>query len=321
MDKMISIIIPVYNAEEYLSECIESVLGQTYKNIELLLINDGSTDKSGEICDEYAQRDPRIQVIHKPNGGVSSARNMGLCHFKGEYVTFVDADDLIDRDFAKKMYENANQNDSNLVFCRFARYVEGNVYLFKEDLPLALQLDRDNKEKIDFLSRFFNSKKYIPSSACRILYERKIVTGVFFHKDIRIGEDWMFLLHSILRADRVSSVNEVLYFYRANSNSATHSFYKDYLNNQLNILYELDSLFGDMKEAKNMLLGYSALLCYQAVVNEIKNPSGICRKNIKEIRKSKLYHYFKIKNLFKVNNIKKRVKYFIAWFLVKTRLI
>lgn len=321
MEKMISIIIPVYNAEEYLSECIESVLGQDYKNIELLLVNDGSTDKSGEICDEYAQRDPRIQVIHKPNGGVSSARNMGLHHFKGEYVTFVDADDLIDRDFAKKMYENANQNDSDLVFCRFARYVEGNVSLLKEDLPLALQLDGEKKGKLDFASRFFNSKKYISSSACRILYKRKIVEGFFFNKDIRIGEDWMFLLHSIVRAEKISSIHEALYFYRDNLNSATHAFHKNYLKNQLNIHYELDSIFGDIKEAKNLLIGYNARLCYHAVVNEIKNPDGICRNNIEEIRKSELYKYFKIRNLFKINNLEKRVKYFIAWFLVKARLV
>ena len=95
MDILISIIVPVYKVEKYLRRCIDSILAQTYQNIEVLLIDDGSPDNSGEICDEYAERDSRVRVFHKPNGGVSSARNLGLKEAKGQYIGFVDADDRL----------------------------------------------------------------------------------------------------------------------------------------------------------------------------------------------------------------------------------
>ena len=98
---LITVIIPVYNVEKYLKECLESIINQTYKNLEIILIDDGSTDASGEICDEYSKRDNRIRVVHKANGGLSSARNLGLDIANGEYVTFIDSDDYIDLEFMK----------------------------------------------------------------------------------------------------------------------------------------------------------------------------------------------------------------------------
>ena len=94
-DSLISVIVPVYNSEQTLHRCIDSILGQTYRNFELLLINDGSKDRSGEICDEYARQDSRVKVFHKENGGVSSARNVGLDNARGDWVTFVDSDDWV----------------------------------------------------------------------------------------------------------------------------------------------------------------------------------------------------------------------------------
>ena len=104
MKPLISIIVPIYNVEKYLSRCINSVLSQTFPDFELLLIDDGSTDKSGYICDGYAQKDSRIKVFHIENGGVSAARNYGLDNARGEWITFVDADDWIDKDMYYKLY-------------------------------------------------------------------------------------------------------------------------------------------------------------------------------------------------------------------------
>ena len=99
---MITVIVPIYNSSSFLDKCISSVLSQSYADFELLLINDGSTDNSGEICDSYAQKDSRVRVIHKINGGVSSARNIGLDEAKGEWITFVDSDDWVHEDFCKR---------------------------------------------------------------------------------------------------------------------------------------------------------------------------------------------------------------------------
>ena len=101
---LISIIIPVYNAEKYLKKCLDSVINQTYKNLEIILVDDGSTDKSPEICDKYAEKDSRIIVLHKENGGVSSSRNAGLDIFKGEYLSFVDSDDYVEPDYIEYLY-------------------------------------------------------------------------------------------------------------------------------------------------------------------------------------------------------------------------
>ena len=102
-DSLISVIVPVYNSEQTLNRCIDSILGQTYRNFELFLINDGSKDRSGEICDEYARKDSRVKVFHKENGGVSSARNVGLDNASGEWITFVDSDDRIGQNFLKNL--------------------------------------------------------------------------------------------------------------------------------------------------------------------------------------------------------------------------
>lgn len=117
MSELISVIVPVYNVEKYLDKCIQSILGQTYSNIELLLIDDGSTDSSGAICDKYVMQDSRVRVFHKFNEGVSVARNWGLDNAKGEWIAFVDADDWIDADMYEQMYNAAIQNKVDLVSC------------------------------------------------------------------------------------------------------------------------------------------------------------------------------------------------------------
>lgn len=114
MDK-ISVIVPVYNVEDYLEECINSILGQTYKNLEIILVDDGSTDNSSKICDIYEKKDKRIKVIHKENGGLSSARNEGLKYRTGEYISFVDSDDFIDKTMYEKLYSAIKKYDADVV--------------------------------------------------------------------------------------------------------------------------------------------------------------------------------------------------------------
>ena len=111
MNSLISVIVPVYNVEDYLDRCIESIINQTYKNLEIILVDDGSTDSSGKKCDEYALRDGRIKVFHKENGGVSSARNMGLDIATGDYIGFVDSDDLLEHNMYEMLLNNAEKHN------------------------------------------------------------------------------------------------------------------------------------------------------------------------------------------------------------------
>ena len=116
---LISVIVPVYNVENYLPRCLDSIINQTYTNLEILLVDDGATDNSGKLCDEYAQKDNRIRVFHKENGGVSSARNMGLDNATGEYIAFVDSDDYIDKCMYEIMLNSSVQNNADIVVCGY----------------------------------------------------------------------------------------------------------------------------------------------------------------------------------------------------------
>jgi raffinose-raffinose alpha-galactotransferase len=115
MKPLVSVIIPVFNVEQYIERCVESVINQEYKNIEIILVDDGSTDQSGMLCDELATKDERIHVIHKKNGGLSSARNSGLEHASGEWVTFIDSDDWVTEDYVSGMYNTAEMSKADVV--------------------------------------------------------------------------------------------------------------------------------------------------------------------------------------------------------------
>lgn len=118
-NKLISVIVPVYNVEKYLRQCLNSILVQTYRNLEILLIDDGSPDRCGQICDEYAEKDPRITVFHTPNRGLSAARNLGIEHAHGDYIGFVDSDDWIEPDMFETLLRKAEETDADIVTCRF----------------------------------------------------------------------------------------------------------------------------------------------------------------------------------------------------------
>ena len=131
----ISVIVPVYNVEQYVGECIESILNQSFYDIELILINDGSKDNSGFICDEYAKKDNRIKVIHKKNEGVSIARNIGIKNASGKYIAFVDSDDLVDKEIYTTMLQAIEESGSDLVMCRYEKvYSDRNNELAIEPL-------------------------------------------------------------------------------------------------------------------------------------------------------------------------------------------
>lgn len=119
---VISVIIPVYNVELYLIKCLESVINQTYDNLNILVVNDGSTDGSSIICDAYAKKDNRIKVIHKDNGGLSDARNVGIQNATGEYITFIDSDDYVDKDYLEFLHDNITATSSDIATCKFARF-------------------------------------------------------------------------------------------------------------------------------------------------------------------------------------------------------
>ena len=149
MDSLISIIVPVYNVELYLNECINSIRNQTYKNLEIILIDDGSTDNSGKICDEYAKIDSRIVVIHKENKGVTSARKVGVEIANGKYIGFVDSDDYIDKEMYKNMLKKILETDADFIDCGCIRFSDSNnIYYPKNFYRSDIELNEMNRDNI-----------------------------------------------------------------------------------------------------------------------------------------------------------------------------
>lgn len=214
----ISIIIPVFNVENYLKQCLESVINQTLQEIEIICVNDGSTDYSLQILEDYAKKDERIRIITKENGGISSARNKGLEYVTGEYLGIVDSDDWIELDMFEKLYQNAKLHDSDMVMCPAHLYDE-NTQELKCDLPYFTLACFDESfdgrvfshlETKDFLFR-------ISVTPWNKIYKSEFIKelGVSFPEGLDF-DDNPFFYKTYLNAGRVSLVRDYLYFYRIN---------------------------------------------------------------------------------------------------------
>lgn len=232
--KKVSIIIPVYNVEKYLRKCLDSVVNQTCKDIEIIIINDGSTDNSLEICKEYSKNDPRIELIDKKNEGVSKARNTGLACATGEYVCFVDSDDWIELNMIEKLYNSSVINNADFCMCNYIKengtqseYIKANIYKevligseIKDNLLIPL-IERDDNEKEHDLEGF--------RTPWGKFFRRQIIDkyNIKFREDLIIGEDFIFDLEFLINASKAVINNGFYYHYLNNVNSATMKYKKD----------------------------------------------------------------------------------------------
>lgn len=212
---LISIIIPVYNVEKYLPECLDSLLAQTYPNFELICVNDGSPDGSQNILEQYARKDSRVRVFCRENGGVSSARNFGLEQAWGEYIGFVDPDDLVKPDYLERMYQVAAEGNP-LVVCEFEKFWDENTPEIDEKTP-----QKSERRVICVENSQYSSGSGAVCCQCwRTLYRKELLCNEWFREDIHIGEDTIFFLNAFLKAGRYILLEEKLYFYRLRKESA-----------------------------------------------------------------------------------------------------
>ena len=219
MDPIISIIVPIYNVGKYLPKCIESILNQTFKNFELILVNDGSTDNSGVVCDDYAKKDTRIKIIHKSNGGVSSARNAGLYVAKGEYIGFVDPDDYIDKNMYEKLYRLCIDNNSDIAICRFNREINGKIQN-KESTEEIIELNN-----MEAMNELFKGNLY-RFSLCNKLFSKKCFSDVLFPEE-RIHEDLSTTYKLFANSKKAVYINYCGYIYVRRENSILTSTYNE----------------------------------------------------------------------------------------------
>ena len=208
----ISVIVPVYNVEKYLTQCIESILSQTYQEFELLLIDDGSEDNSGSICDHYSNIDSRVHVFHKENGGVSSARNMGIEHAKGEWVCFVDSDDWIDKD----TFEYITGLSKGADFLQFGYRRTGGTASEYSYVPSKV---------LRYSTSVYCTKRIYHSAICGYLLKLNIIKKykISFPNHIKYGEDQAFILKTLICSSEIVILDRHFYNYRDREGSAMHA--------------------------------------------------------------------------------------------------
>lgn len=214
-DKLISIIVPVYNVEKYLEKCVYSILNQSYKNLEVILVNDGSNDNSGKICDELSREDSRIKVYHKDNGGLSDARNYGVAKANGEYVGFVDSDDYIDQYMYENLYKAIRKYNTQIAECGITRVYKNNKLRPHYDgEEYSLVVDREG-----YLKEYLENRKVYGAAVCKLLSID--LAKVLKFPDGKVYEDVFYTLELLKKVDKYTLISGNYYYYYIRGNSIT----------------------------------------------------------------------------------------------------
>lgn len=236
MTELISVIIPVYNLEAHVGRCIESVLAQSYQTLQIILVDDGSQDSSGTICDAYAKKDSRIEVHHKLNGGLSDARNHGLAAARGKYVAFIDADDYVAPDFIQTLYLLCKEHDAQIAQCDFA-HVTGDVFC-----PKQSEQHIGIYSNVEMLSNLYSPLYLQTVTVWSKLYETRLFDAVRFPVGMT-HEDEAITYKLIYAAHRVAVTNAKLYAYFYEPSSITRRPYNERRLDALPILRERAEFF------------------------------------------------------------------------------
>ena len=215
MKDVISVIVPVYNVSAYLPECLDSILSQDYEKLEVILIDDGSTDDSGAVCDAYAQRDGRIRVIHQKNRGLSGARNAGLDAAEGEWIAFVDSDDTITPDFCAKLYHAAQETGAQMVVCNYRQVDEALT-------PIREQYLHVRREVLTPEQALEHSTLLPYMVVWNKLYHRSIFAQLRFAEGT-LNEDTLLIAYAYEKAEKIANIPDAMYLYRKVAGSIVNS--------------------------------------------------------------------------------------------------
>lgn len=259
----ISVIVPVYNTEKYLRRCIDSILAQTFTDFELLLIDDGSTDGSGAICDEYALKDSRVRVFHESNSGVSSARNLGLNNVRGEWISFVDSDDWIDTDYYRCLMRKAENANADVVMCDFYFATDNN-----QKQNIFRYEDCIHNDLGSYISTVWNV--VWNGVHRRILYERY---NILFPLGITFCEDFHVMVRLLFYAQNVQILHSPLYYYYNRDDSACNSFCLKSSEDEIDVCTEIKGFLQENQVYKRNIRKSLAQRLLKATQEFLLNPS------------------------------------------------
>lgn len=304
---LISIIVPIYKVEPYLRQCLDSIVNQTYVNLEIILVDDGSPDECPKICDEYANKDKRIEVIHKENGGLSDARNAGLDICKGEYIYFLDSDDYIGNDTISILYQYLQKNKQYAIaigyftaFCDGVHKPYRKDWLFNQPRPI---------DSTEFTERMLMEKSNFASTAK--LYKRELFENLRFQKGTK-NEDTLFIadLAQIIEKNKLDCIDVPIYsyYYRIHAQSISHDE-KDPLEKHVISNYDaVIETFKNKSDLVNFLRSRQFDLTIDLQTKYLaQGESNAYRKNIKNVKKIPLIHVIK----------KMNVKYLLYFIILK----
>ena len=259
-EPLVSVIIPVYNAIQFLSETIDCVFAQEYRNLEILLVDDGSTDGSAEFCDSMAKTDKRIRLFHIENSGVAAARNYALKQVHGKYVMFIDADDLVKPDYVRMMVETAEHTNALIVTCGF---MDGRVFP-PEAFYIYKTIHLPAVSVIEMRKCTWSGFKYFGGTVWCTLFLTTLLNGISFSTDLFVGEDTLFFAEALKRSDGLVFLDEKYYYYRMNGNSIVNSTFQYKHATDIISWERIFQLFSDQPEDyKNEINATIAIKCKQ----------------------------------------------------------
>jgi len=286
---MISVIVPVYNAEKWLRRCINSILTQTYPDIELVLVNDGSTDRSLEICREYEKRDGRVLVIDQKNSGPSMARNNGIRRCNGEYLCFVDADDWLEPDACEQLVQAIKQTNADMIVYGYRRVFNGLAKVEDVNVDTGLYDKEDALKELALNYIFSPVSKKVKVFGCLRLIRKRIMfeNNLWFNPEVHRGEDFLLFAQLHLHVRSVYSMTDkVLYNYNNVKTSITNTYVEDMWEMALKTYHILrDAVRNkeeEYKERVNCILIYRSRLCFENIMKANHNTSFKLRR-IQEI--------------------------------------
>lgn len=260
---LISVIIPIYNVEKYLDKCVDSIINQTYKNLEIILVDDGSPDNCPKMCDDYAKKDSRIKVVHKENGGLSDARNAGMEVATGEYVSFIDSDDYISLDFYETLLETIVDNDSDIVECGVVKFYEDNSFdEYSDDLKVT------NYDTLDGLEGLINENPF-KQHVWNKLYKSSVALDIPYAVG-KLNEDEFWTYQVFGKAKKVTRINQTMYYYFQRNGSIMGNGYNirrlDALEGKMNRQAYIEKNFPILTTKAKVDLYGSCMFAYQSVL-------------------------------------------------------
>lgn len=277
MNTLISVIVPIYNVEKYLARCVDSIVNQTYKNLEIILVDDGSPDRCPQMCDDYAKKDSRIKVVHKKNGGLSDARNAGIAVATGEYISFIDSDDYVSDDFFECLLNVMNKENSDIAECSVVKFYEVNRFdEFSDDLSVKTYDTQDAMSALIAENPFHQH-------VWNKLYKTELVKDIPYAVG-KLNEDEFWTYQVFGRANKVSKLNKTMYYYFQRNSSIMGVGYNirrlDALEGKANRQKYIENNFPDLSTQAKIDLYGSCMFAYQSV---LKFMSGADKKKALEL--------------------------------------